>query len=60
MQVLPCLVPHSITLIVLPLLALGFEQEEKIRSLLDSREESGRVAVNTMNAELIGSWVGYT
>jgi superfamily II DNA or RNA helicase len=33
MQVLPCLVPHSITLIVLPLLALGFEQEEKIRSL---------------------------
>ena len=33
MQVLPCLVPRSIALIVLPLLALGFEQEEKIRSL---------------------------
>jgi superfamily II DNA helicase RecQ len=30
MQTLPCLVPRSIILIVLPLLALGFEQEEKI------------------------------
>ena len=29
MQVLPCLVPRSIVIIVLPLLALGSEQEEK-------------------------------
>jgi superfamily II DNA helicase RecQ len=33
MQTLPCLVPRSIILIVLPLLALGFEQEEKIKRL---------------------------
>jgi superfamily II DNA helicase RecQ len=33
MQVLPCLIPRSIILIILPLLALGFEQEEKIRRL---------------------------
>ena len=33
MQILPCLVPRSTILIILPLLSLGFEQEEKIRRL---------------------------
>jgi superfamily II DNA helicase RecQ len=33
MQVLPILVPQSIILIVVPLLALGFEQGETIRRL---------------------------
>ena len=32
-QILLCLVPQSIILIVLPLVALGSEQEEEIRSL---------------------------
>ena len=33
MQILPCLVPRSTILIILPLLSLGFEQEEKIPRL---------------------------
>jgi superfamily II DNA helicase RecQ len=53
MQVLPCLVPDSIIIVILPLLALGAEQEEKILRILGPFARPAFVYGNNVSYELL-------
>lgn len=49
MQVLPCLRPRSIMIVILPLLALGSEQENAIKKQLSPKSAARPVFINSSN-----------
>jgi ATP-dependent helicase YprA (DUF1998 family) len=49
MQILPCLVPNSVIIVILPLLALGLEQAESIQKRLSKEMGANPIFVNAKN-----------
>jgi hypothetical protein len=49
MQILPCLVPNSVIIVILPLLALGLEQAESIQKRLSKEIGANPIFVNAKN-----------
>jgi superfamily II DNA helicase RecQ len=49
MQILPCLVPESVIIVILPLLALGSEQADPIRRNLSKEGGANSIFVNAKN-----------
>ena len=53
MQILPCLVPDSIIIVILPLLAIGAEQKEKIVKILGTVARPAFVNGDNVTLELL-------